>query len=141
MAIAAPPLFPWSDDTYSVKIGLIDTQHKNLVNIINELHQAMLERQGKERLGGTLSSLIQYTQAHFRTEEHFLELHQYPEYDRHKTEHANLTRTVLDFQRKFEKNEVGLTTEVMGFLKDWLSHHIVDTDRKYGPFLNAKGLH
>ena len=50
-------LFPWSD-TYSVKIGIIDMQHKNLVNILNDLHHAMVSGQGKQSLGKILSDLI-----------------------------------------------------------------------------------
>jgi hemerythrin len=47
MATATALLFPWSD-TYSVNIGIIDSQHKVLVDLINELHQAMRTRTGKE---------------------------------------------------------------------------------------------
>ena len=46
MATATALLFPWND-TYSVQIGIIDMQHKILVNIINELHQAMIGRAGQ----------------------------------------------------------------------------------------------
>ena len=69
-----------------------------------------------------------------------MELHRYPEYIHHKCEHEQLTQTVLDFQSKFQKNEVGLTIEVMNFLKDWLCQHILGSDKKYGPFLNAQGV-
>jgi hemerythrin-like metal-binding protein len=139
MATATALLFPWSD-TYSVQIGIIDMQHKNLVKIINELHQAMIGGHGKDQLGKILSSLVTYTQAHFKTEEKLMESHGYPEYTIHKAEHDRLTRTVLDFQSKFQKNEVGLTIEVMEFLKDWLSKHIMGIDKKYTPFLNSKGV-
>ena len=33
-----------------------------------------------------------------------------------------------------------MTVEVMNFLKDWLSNHIQTSDKKYGPFLNSKGV-
>ncbi len=140
MATATALLFPGSD-AYSVKIGVIDMQHKNLVRIINELHQALVEGHGKDQLGKALASLIKYTQVHFHTEEVFMESHRYPDYINHKTEHERLTETVLEFQRKFERSEVGLTIEVMGFLKDWLSRHIMGSDKRYGPFLNSKGVH
>jgi len=38
------------------------------------------------------------------------------------------------------KNEVGLTIEVMDFLKGWLGKHILGSDKRYGPFLNAQGM-
>ncbi len=140
MATATTLLFPWSE-VYSVGIGVIDMQHKNLVKIINDLHQAMIAGRGKAELGKIISSLVSYTKAHFKTEETFMESHLYPEYAGHKTQHEQLTKTVIEFQGRFEKNEVGLTVEVMDFLKNWLSKHILGTDKKYVPFLNSKGVH
>ena len=64
MATTTTLLFPWSDP-YIVKISIVDMQYKNLVELINELHQAMMMRSGKEILGKILSNLIRYTQAHF----------------------------------------------------------------------------
>ena len=34
-----------------------------------------------------------------------------------------------------------LSLQVMNFLKDWLLKHIQGSDKKYAPFLNAKGVH
>jgi hemerythrin len=140
VATTTAVLFPWSD-TYSVKIGVIDMQHKGLVNYLNELHQGMSDGRGKDVLGKVLSQLVKYTQLHFTTEERLMESHGYPDYLAHKAEHERLTKTVLDFQRKFHSNEVALTVEVMDFLKDWLTKHILGSDKKYGPFMNAKGVH
>jgi hemerythrin len=55
-------------------------------------------------------------------------------------ENRLLTKTVLDFQGKFQRNEVGLTIEVMDFLKNWLGKHILVVDKRYGPFFNDKGM-
>ena len=139
MATATALLFPWSD-IYKLNIGVVDMQHKNLVDLINDLHQAMISRTGKEHLGRILSSLIKYTEGHFKAEEGIMESHQYPDLTNHKAEHDRFTKTVLDFQSKFHANEIGLTIEVMDFLKDWLSKHILGVDKKYAPFLNAKGV-
>ena len=132
-------LFPWSD-TYSVNIGIVDMQHKNLVNIINELHRAMIGGKAKQELGKILSELVKYTQVHFKTEENLMESHSYPDYANHKLQHEHLTKTVQEFQSKFQKSEVGLTLDVMEFLKDWLGKHILATDKKYTAFLNSKGV-
>ena len=140
MAVASAVLFTW-DDSFSVNIGLIDMQHKKLVSMVNELHQAMVEGSGKERLGNILSKLIGYTREHFTTEERLMQAHAYPDFLAHKSQHEHLTKTVVDLQRRFGSNEVGLTIEVMEFLKDWLHDHILGSDKKYSPFLNAKGVH
>ena len=139
MATATALLFPWND-SYSVNIGIIDTQHKGLVGIVNELHQAMVAGRGKQHLGNILANLVKYTQGHFKTEENLMQSHRYPDYQLHKAEHDELTKTVLEFQWKFQRNEVGLTIEVMDFLKGWLGKHILGSDKKYTPFLNAQGV-
>jgi len=139
MPTANTVLFHW-DATYSVNIGIIDTQHKTLVGMVNDLHQAMAQGSGKDKLGGILSNLVKYTQAHFATEERMMQSHGYPEFLAHKSEHESLTSTVLDLQRRFLANEVGLSVDAMEFLKDWLVKHILGSDKKYTPFLNAQGV-
>jgi len=140
MPTASKPLFQW-DTTYSVNISVLDSQHRNLVSMVNELHQAMVEGSGKDKLGQILSDLIKYTQGHFAAEERLMQSHGYPDFDAHKSQHEALTATVLEFQRRFLANEIGLTVEVMEFLKDWLVKHIMGSDKKYTPFLNAQGVH
>ena len=139
MATPSNVLFPWND-SYSVNIGIIDAQHKQLVGAINELHLAMSEGRAKDQLGQILSKLVNYTKGHFATEEKLMESRGYADYAAHKAEHDRLTSTVTDFQRRFMSNEVGLTLEIMEFLKNWLAKHILGSDRKYSPFLNAKGV-
>jgi len=139
MAGASGGLFHW-DDSFRVNIGVIDMQHQKLVSMVNELHQAMVQGSGKDKLGDTLSKLINYTRDHFATEERIMHSHAYPDFLAHKSEHEHLTATVLDFQRRFLSNEVGLTIGVMDFLKDWLRNHILGSDKRYSPFLNAKGV-
>jgi len=139
MPTANEMLFQWNN-SYSVHIGVIDTQHKTLVSMVNDLHQAMTGGSGKDKLGGILSNLIKYTQAHFATEERLMQSHGYPDFLAHKSEHDNLTHTVLDLQRRFLSGQVALSIEVMEFLNDWLVKHILGSDKKYSPFLNAHGV-
>ena len=140
MATTTILLFPWSE-TYSVKIGIVDMQHKNLVNLVNELHESMRAGHAREKLGQILASLIKYTQSHFATEEKLMQSHGYPEFSQHKAEHDHLTATAIDLQHKFQRNEIGMTVEVMEFLKEWLVKHIQGSDKKYAPFLNSQGVH
>jgi len=139
MAGTSAVLFPW-DNSYSVNVAAMDSQHKNLVGIINELHQAMSAGSGKDKVGEILSKLISYTKGHFAAEEGLLQSHAYPDLHSQKTEHERLTGTVTDFHRRFLSNEIGLTVEVMSFLRDWLRGHILGLDKKYSSFLNAKGV-
>ncbi len=132
-------LMQW-DGTYSVKVSQFDTQHKKLVGMLNDLHSAMKEGKSKEIMGKTLDDLIAYTVTHFADEERLMKQHGYPEYDAHKAEHDKLTQQALKLQSEFKAGKAGVNMEVLNFLRDWLKNHIMGTDKKYGPFLNTKGV-
>lgn len=132
-------LIIWSD-TLKTNVTECDEQHKKLITLINTLHDAMKIGKGKVALGKVLTELVDYTQTHFRTEELLFVRHGYAGYAAHKAEHDTLTKQAKDLKANFEKDEGVITLEVMTFLKNWLETHILGTDKKYGPFLNGKGV-
>ncbi len=129
------------EDKMSVKVKEIDEQHKKLVNMINELHEAMLERKSKEALGKIIDGLIEYTDIHFKTEEKYFDKFGYPEADAHKKEHRDFVKKVVDFKKGYDEGKLLLSLDVMNFLKDWLVNHIMGSDQKYSDFFNQHGLH
>lgn len=133
-------LIEWKED-YSVKISEIDKHHKRLIELINRLHTGMGNGMKKEFLADVLNGLIAYTVYHFATEEKHFKRHNYPEYRGHRKEHEDLTEKAKALKYRLDKGEDGvLSAEVMHFLKDWLNHHILQIDKKFGPFLTEKGL-
>jgi len=132
-------LITWSEN-FSVNITEIDSQHKKLIALINELHEAMKVAKGKDVMGHILSELVNYTVYHFGTEEKLFQKYGYPEIVNHKKQHDDLTRQVMDTADKFNKGGNIITVEVMTFLKDWLQSHILRVDKRYAPFLNSKGV-
>ncbi|MGD0301604.1 MAG: bacteriohemerythrin [Bryobacteraceae bacterium] len=130
-------IFQWKEE-FSVDHAEIDTQHKRLFQLADELHRAMTEGKGSAAVGQTLTNLVEYTKHHFACEERLMQLHDYPEYAEHKAFHDDLTARVLEFQRGFQAGRSVVTIELFQFLKDWLSHHIGDTDRKVSVYLKAQ---
>jgi hypothetical protein len=53
----------------SVQVATFDEQHKKLLGMVNRLHEAMLQRTGREALAAIFSDLIAYTGTHFADEE------------------------------------------------------------------------
>lgn len=132
-------LFTWNQN-YSVNVVELDQQHKKLIDMLNELHGAMLTGKSKDVLSKILDGLIDYTGYHFTNEEKYMNQYNYPEYQLHKLEHDKLVKQVLDFQSDFRSGKIGISVQIMNFLKEWLMNHILGTDKKYGPFFNEKGL-
>lgn len=131
--------FEW-DGKYAVGINEIDEQHKKLVELINKLNGAIYAGQGCEKLESVFKELVEYTKNHFTNEEKLLSDNEYPDLSKHKVKHDELTKEVMDFQKKFEGGMVFITMQVMDFLKNWLVNHIQDIDKKYAPYLKSKGV-
>lgn len=132
-------LITWTEEL-SVNIAEMDKEHKQLVAMINELHEAMATGKGKDVLGGVMTRLVDYTKFHFAAEEKLMSSNQYPGYPNQKTEHDNLTKKVSDIKARLDAGNMVVTVEVMTFLKDWLTKHIMGLDKKYSDFLNGKGV-
>jgi hemerythrin len=128
------------DQRFSVNIKVIDEQHKKWIGMLNNLHDAMRLGKGRDMVGSVLGELVDYTKVHFSTEERLMEKYGYALYSGHKKLHEDMVREVELLQSKYEAGETTLTIDVMQFLKNWLSEHIIGTDRNYAPFLNGKGV-
>ena len=132
-------LFNWSDN-YSVSVAEMDSQHKKLLDILNELYEAMNQRKGNEILNKVLTDLINYTRMHFAAEERYMQTHNYPGYNDQKKEHDFFIEKIKGFQSDLNAGKLTLSIEISTFLKNWLVNHISVVDKKYGSFFNAKGL-
>ncbi|OHD55533.1 MAG: hemerythrin [Spirochaetes bacterium GWF1_51_8] len=129
----------WSD-SLSVGIRQIDEQHKHLIDLINNLYDAMSHGQGKAVLERTLDELANYTVEHFSVEEVLMRKHSYSGYPTHKAEHESFVQKVVDFKQGFADGKALLSIDIMNFLRDWTVNHIAETDKKFGPFFNSKGI-
>ena len=129
----------WSENL-SVDVKMFDEEHKKLIGLVNDLHGSMLKGKGKDALGIVLKGLIDYTVTHFDNEEKVMEQYNYPGYKLHLVEHKQLTAKVVELRDKYNKGDVYLSMDVLLFLKDWLTHHILETDKQYGAFYTSKGI-
>lgn len=133
------PLLVWSNDL-SVGINSIDTQHKLLISLINELHTAMKSRRSQNELLSIIDNLKNYTVTHFGYEEELFATHGYPDTVAHKEQHRKFVAEVVEFEVGVRSGKLTVTMDVMKFLKDWLTHHIKGTDKQYSTFLSSKGV-
>ncbi|MEA4908018.1 MAG: hemerythrin family protein [Chloroflexi bacterium] len=129
------------DNTYSVGIKDMDAQHEKMIGIINQLHDAMRIGQGTKELGSIIEEMVAYTQYHFSSEEKILSAQTYPGYLKQKGEHAAFVKKVNEFKTQFDEGKLSLSIEVLNFLKQWWTGHILVEDQKYSAFMNARGIH
>lgn len=127
-------------EAYSLGIEQIDDQHKQLVEVLNKLYNAMSKGQTKEIIGQVIDDLRRYTISHFSYEENLMRKHGYPELNSHIKIHKAFVDKIDEFKTRLLVKDMTLTLDIVGFLKDWLVNHIMGTDKKYSPFLTERGV-
>ena len=132
-------LIKWND-SLSVQVVKIDQEHKVLVDMINDLTDAMKAGKGKDVLGKILDGLISYTASHFKTEEIYFRQVKYPQATAHKQEHAAFVQKVTEFKKEFDAGRATVSVNVLQFLSKWLQSHIKGSDQKYTSFFHENGI-
>ncbi len=128
------------DESYSTGIQKFDEQHKVLIRMVNDLHDAMQQKRTKATIGEILRGLADYTVNHFADEEKAFTQTGYPDEANHKIIHKKLVDQVVDFIGKFQSGEAVLSQDLLSFLQDWLINHIKGEDKKYGSHLIKNGV-
>jgi hemerythrin-like metal-binding protein len=123
-----------------IGIGIVDSQHRRLVDLINQLNEAMEGGRGVAVVGETLEGLIDYTHTHFRTEEDLLKEHNYEDYDLHRREHRIFTDQIEIYRDRLDAGSLRISSEVMEYMRGWLLTHIGSSDRAYIRTLKDAGV-
>jgi hemerythrin len=132
-------LMPWGD-ALVLGIAKIDEQHRWLVDRINAMHDE-LSRPAPDRktVGDILEALVDYTMNHFVVEEELFKRHDYPQTAPHLAEHNGFTTKIIELLDKCQAGTADVGNDTMTLLKNWLTHHIMEVDKAYVPFLQSKG--
>jgi hemerythrin len=133
----------WSEP-FSVNIKEIDEEHKILIAMLNELHEAIIDFHSDGRNGAakkTVAGMLDYASHHFATEEKYMLEYNFPRYAEHKKEHADFLNQALALNTKIAAGGYVFNLDIASFLRSWLSHHIMGTDKKYTSFFNEHGLY
>ncbi|MBL0165978.1 MAG: bacteriohemerythrin [Propionivibrio sp.] len=126
----SPVFFEWSDNL-SVGIEQIDEQHKTLIELINRLYVEMVSNDAEvETVEEILNELVHYTNVHFGFEERLLFDFGYRDIGTHGKYHDQLRNQLAKLQNKVIESKVSVNTELLGFVKRWLQHHIAIEDKR-----------
>lgn len=133
--------FQWKD-SYLTHIDELDAQHQKLVALINNLYTDLLNCPEDEKkqacVNKTLEELVAYSDYHFAAEEKLMQEHEYPAYAEHKQEHEKFKQRVTELMQVQQQSTNALPFPVVVFLRDWLTTHVIHTDKGYGPYLKAR---
>ncbi len=130
----------WSDEL-SVGVHVIDADHKFLIDLIGRFNQAVASGQGADRIGKLLNALYEYTDFHFIREEALMKACGYPGLAAHGKIHERLCARMEEIrdQHAAAPSETP-SDEILAFLNEWLTKHIMGHDKNYAPSMAGKEL-
>lgn len=113
-------------------IESVDNQHKNLIDLTNQLDEAVAIGTDRDSIINIVNGLIDYTVYHFEHEEQLMMAANYNQelYAVHEAEHQEFVAKMLDVQREVHVNIDSITADLMDYVINWLYHHILNTDKQ-----------
>lgn len=131
----------WNEDRHGVGIALIDEQHRQIIDRVNQIANAVAENAKNNILEEMIEDMVLFACEHFALEERLMAEHGYPNMEDHIQEHLrmyqqlnNLVKTVL------HATGGSKAALVSAYLSDWAEQHILQADKELGGFLVARGL-
>lgn len=119
-------------------VQVIDSQHLKIVDMINDLNEAIKHTESLEQIDQLLEELIKFTSFHFKTEERLMHEYGYLQEIEHQNEHEHLLNEIAYLKTQFMQ---GGELVLLQKLKDWFHTHIVSSDKNLADFIiqhNAK---
>jgi hemerythrin-like metal-binding protein len=109
----------------------IDSQHKTLVEQLNNLQEMVRNQTSTEAISYLLDDMVAGLKQHFSDEEFFLEKSRYPDLENHKKEHVDLAKTAQKICDDFKKNGIQREEVVPLIINNILMGHLLTHDNNY----------
>jgi len=126
------------DESYSVGIKIIDSQHKKWFNIIGKLEDGMQNASGNQDslfLEDVIFELKSYVAFHFGEEEKYFKRFNYEDSEMHLKLHRAYTDKVNELHAALLRGEAGMAERLLEFVQTWAANHIKVSDKKYSAAL------
>jgi hemerythrin len=117
--------------TQELETGIkeIDSQHRQFVNLINELDDA-IRTSNADGIKRVIEGVLNHTVTHFEFEEELMQKAGFSSLKAHQQSHEFFMRKVAVLRGNFNAGG-NVSTLLLGTLKGWLANHIKGEDRDY----------
>jgi hemerythrin-like metal-binding protein len=120
-------LLEWKDE-YATGIDDVDDEHKDLIDVINRLHELLLADDAKLTVPAFFARLIDGVSAHFALEERIMGESAYPDREAHRADHERLLDEMRDLVEAFRQAEEVDSVDLAMRLEPWFSQHFATHD-------------
>ena len=132
-------LITWSEKYYT-GVPLVDSQHRELIKLTNELYNACMG--GKEKTEAVFKDamrrMVDYVRFHFNAEQELLKQINYPDYPHHKMQHDSLVKDIIDAAAEYKEGVKFVPNNFVRRLKDWIFSHIAVYDQQWAGYVHTE---
>lgn len=135
-------LIPWKDE-FALGIEEIDEQHKRMLSIINKLFTLFEDEKynDQDEINKIIKEMTDYANYHFATEEKYFDIFNYEKKAAHLEIHNQYRLKISNWHKCYQELcDRKVFFEISGYLQDWWTWHINNTDREYVAFFKANGV-
>lgn len=113
-----------SYENFNTGIESIDDHHRQIIKLLNCASENLVGNPCAEEQFRAIEELIDYTDYHFKAEEHWMKEAGYPGYLGHLEQHMSFTTRAVVIRQDLTRGLKNLPLEVLTFLGNWLIYHI-----------------
>ncbi len=124
----------------SVGVAAMDAQHKTLVAMINKLIRNATATTQSATIQEVFMEMKDYMAMHFHAEEELMTAHNYPQLGEQIALHRRFSDKIIRFCIEWAYHNEHLPDDMLTYLREWLVHHILEEDKKYGAFFHEHGV-
>jgi hemerythrin-like metal-binding protein len=123
-------LIEWRKE-FETGIADVDHEHRELVDLINELHETLRVDADRDTISNFLGEVFARISAHFALEETVMRKHRYDEYEAHKAEHEKLLDEIRDIMDAHEESDsADYQSTLSTTIRDWFVNHFKNKDAR-----------
>lgn len=126
-------LIEWRDE-FQLGMPDVDHEHRQLIELINELYENYINSESKSSIMDFLGELYAKITSHFALEEKIMQEMNYDQYGDHKTDHERLLDDICDIMDSVEDGEVFEDDEFGELLERWFVRHFKTRDARLHRF-------
>ena len=123
------PLIEWKNH-YSVGVDAVDHEHRELIELINQLHESLLAGTQELTVTAFLGEIFRAISAHFALEERFMSEHRYDQFAEHKQAHEQLLEEIRDIMDGYDADPEGASNQLSDRLDSWFTLHFKTHDAR-----------
>ena len=125
----------------SIGVEVVDKEHRDLVDAINDLQVAVDDGQDRRRTIELVARVARESRSHFASEETEMSNARYPGAALHAVKHQRMADQIDAFLGRYSRDTSSLNNHVLSFLRDTLALHITSEDAIFGRWIREHNEH